>query len=107
MAPVLKTGEAFRVSVGSNPTPSATTTTESPLTCTDVDPAGILGRIPGLTRPQCGPLRLARRDHGATTNHEGRLACVLPVCAPDYAISQLGITDSPAIKALRNRPASR
>ena len=33
MAPVLKTGEAFRVSVGSNPTPSAPTTTKVAVTC--------------------------------------------------------------------------
>ena len=32
MAPVLKTGEAFRVSVGSNPTPSAPTTRKALLT---------------------------------------------------------------------------
>ena len=30
MAPVLKTGEALRVSVGSNPTPSATSTRTAP-----------------------------------------------------------------------------
>lgn len=33
MAPVLKTGEALRVSVGSNPTPSALNTEKAPLTC--------------------------------------------------------------------------
>jgi hypothetical protein len=43
MAPVLKTGEAFRVSVGSNPTPSAPSPTKALLTSANAVRQG-LGR---------------------------------------------------------------